>query len=75
MTATLSWLSLALINPKHAKPSRSPISIAWKSVEGGAQILARVVVTYVLAYCVVLDCTSTDSHSSHTVVNVQAVLF
>ena len=36
---------LALIHPKHAKPSRSPISIAWKSVEGGARILAWVVVT------------------------------
>jgi len=33
---------LALI---HAMPSRSPISITWKSVEGGARILARVVVT------------------------------
>ena len=36
---------LALIHPKHAKPSRSPISIAWKSVEGGTWILAWVVVT------------------------------
>jgi len=26
-------------------PSRSTISITWKSVEGGAQILAQVVVT------------------------------
>ena len=36
---------LALIHPKHAMPSCSPISITWKSVEGGARILARVVVT------------------------------
>jgi len=35
---------LALIHPKHAMPSRPPISITWKSVEEGAQILARVVV-------------------------------
>jgi len=62
--------------------SRSPILITWKSVEGGAWILARVVVTtryvcpsqlvtYVQAYRVILDRTSTDSHSSHTVINVQ----
>ena len=36
---------LALIHPKHAKPSRSPNSIAWKSVEGGAGVLGRVVAT------------------------------
>ena len=36
---------LALIYHKHAKPSRSTISIAWKSVEGGAGVLGRVVVT------------------------------
>jgi len=35
---------LALIHPKHAKPC-SPISIAWKSVEGGAGVLGLVVVT------------------------------
>ena len=40
-----SDLQLALIHLKHAKPSRSPISITWKSVEEGARILARVVVT------------------------------
>ena len=37
--------SAGSIHPKHAMPSRSPISITWKSVEGGAWILARVVVT------------------------------
>ena len=36
---------LALIHLRHTKPSHSPISIAWKSVEGGTQILVRVVVT------------------------------
>jgi len=39
---TLSCLSF---HPKHTKPSRSPIVIAWKSLEGGARILARVVAT------------------------------
>ena len=39
---------LVLIHSKHAKPSRSLISIAWKSVEGGAWILAQVVVMYLL---------------------------
>ena len=41
---------LALIHPRHAKPSHSPISIAWKSVEGGARILGRVVVTTCYIY-------------------------
>ena len=36
---------LALIHLRHAKPSHSPVSMAWKSVERGAWILARVVVT------------------------------
>jgi len=36
---------LAFICPRHAKPSCSPILIAWKLVEGGICILARVVVT------------------------------
>jgi len=40
-----SNLQLARIHPKHAKPSSSPISITWKSVEGDAWILARVVAT------------------------------
>ena len=65
---------LALIHPKYTMPSRSPISITWKSVEGGARILARVVVTtrYVCPGVPRRSrSTSTDSHSSHTVVNVQ----
>ena len=36
---------LALIHPKHANPSYSPILIARKSVVGGTQILAWVVAT------------------------------
>jgi len=36
---------LALIHLRHTKPSRFLVSIAWKSVEGGAKILDRVVVT------------------------------
>jgi len=35
----------ALIHPKHATPSCSPVSITWKLVEGGTRILAWVVVT------------------------------
>ena len=65
---------LALLHLRHTKPSHSPISITRKSVEGGAWILTRVVVTarYVCpGVLVVLDRTSTDSHSSHTVVNIQ----
>ena len=38
-------VTASLISLKHSKPSRSPISIARKSVEGGAWILAWVVVT------------------------------
>jgi len=33
---------LALTHPKHPMPSHSPISITWKSVEGGTRILTRV---------------------------------
>ena len=65
---------LALLHLRHTKPSHSPISIARTSVEGGAWILARVVVPthYVCpGVLVVLDRTSIDSQSSHTVVNVQ----
>ena len=36
---------LPAIHPKHAEPSRSRTWIAWKSVEGGARILAWVVAT------------------------------
>ena len=70
-----SDLQLALIHHRHAKSSRSPISTAWKLMEGGARILTRIVVTtcyiYVLVYCAVLDRTSKDSHSLQTVFIVQ----
>jgi len=65
---------LALIHPKHTMPSHSPILIAmnwWKEVPGFWLGLVSQLVLYVQAYCVVLDHTSTDSHSSHTIVNAQ----
>ena len=75
---------LALIHPKHAMPSRSPISITWKSVpllHTSRYVIPRDSVlrtlgreglgTRLQAYRVVLDRTSTDSHSPHTVVNVK----
>ena len=36
---------LALIHHRHAKPSHSPISTAWKLMEGGTRILTWIVVT------------------------------
>ena len=64
---------LALIHPKHAMPFRSPISITWKLVEGGARILARVVVTsrYVCPGVPRRSRSYLNRFSSHTVINVQ----
>jgi len=58
---------LALIHLRHAKPSRSPILIAWKSVEE-APVFWLGLLSQLIMY---VDHTSPNSHSSHTVVNVQ----
>ena len=62
-TATLSWLSFIPNMLSHLALLSQSLGNWWKEVPG--------LVTYVLAYCIILDRTSTDSHSSHTVINVQ----
>jgi len=76
-TATLSWFSfipntlshLTLLSRSlgnHSQTLPSPAQIAF-----APGFLLSQLVTYVQAYCVILDCTSTDSHFFHTVVKVQ----
>ena len=67
-TASLSWLSFTL---SHLALLSRSLGNRWKEVPGFWLGLLSQLVMYVHAYCIILDRTSTDSHSSHTVVNVQ----
>ena len=67
-TATLSWLSFML---SYLALLSLLLENWWKEVPGFWLRLFSQLVMYVQAYCIVLDRTSTDSHSSHTVINVQ----
>ena len=70
-TATLSWLSFIPNTLCHLALLSRSLANRWKEALGFQLGLLSQLVTYVQAYRVVLDRTSTDSHSSHTVVNVQ----
>ena len=69
-TATLSWLSFIPSTLSHLVLLSRSLGNRWKEAQGFWVGLLSRLVTYILAYCVVLDRTSTDSHSSHTIVNV-----
>ena len=70
-TATLSWLSLIPNTLCHLALLSQSLGNRWREAPGFWLGLLSQLVTYVQVYCVVLNRTSTDSHSSHTVVNVQ----
>ena len=70
-TATLSWLSFIPNMLSHLSLLSQLLGNRWKEAPGFWLGLLSQLVMYVQAYCIILDCTSTDSHSSHTVVNVQ----
>jgi len=70
-TATLSWLSFVPDMLSHLTLLSWSLGNRWKEALGFWLGLLSQLVTYVQVYRVVLDRTSTDSHSSHTVVNVQ----
>jgi len=70
-TATLSWLSLIPNMLCHLALLSRSLGNRWKEAPGFWLWLLSQLVTYVQACLVVLDHTSNDSHSSHTVVNVQ----
>ena len=70
-TATLSWLSFISDTLNHLTLLSRSLRNRWKEASGIWLGLLSQLVTYVQAYRVVLDRTSTDSHSLHTVVNVQ----
>ena len=67
---TLSWLSFIPNMLCHLALLSQSLGNRWKEAPGFWLGLSQLV-THVQACCVVLDRTSTDSHSSHTVVNVQ----
>jgi len=66
-TASLSWLSFML---SHLALLSRSLGNRWKEVPGFWLGLLSQLVMYVQAYCIILDHTSTDSHTSHTVNNV-----
>ena len=70
-TATLSWLSFIPNMLSHLTVLSWLLGNRWKEVARFWLGLLSQLITYVQGYYVILDCTSTDSHSSHTVVNVQ----
>ena len=70
-TETLSWLSFISDTLSHLAFLSRLLGNRWKEVPRFWIGLLSQLVMYVQAFLVVLDHTSTDSHSSHTVVNVQ----
>ena len=70
-TATFTWLSLIPNTLCHLALLSRSLGNRWREAPGFWLGLLSQLFTYVQAYRVVLDRTSTDSHSSHTVVNVQ----
>ena len=70
-TATLSWLSFISDTLNHLTLLSRSLRNRWKEASGIWLGLLSQLVTYVQVYRVVLNRTSTDSHSLHTVVNVQ----
>jgi len=71
VTATLSWLSFIPNMLSHLALLSRLIGNQWKEVPRFWLGLLWQFVTYVQAFCVVLDCTLTDSHSSPNVMSVQ----
>ena len=70
-TATLSWLSFIPNMLSHLTLLSRLLGNRWKEAPGFWLGLLWQLVTYVQAFCVILDHASTDSHSSPTVMNVQ----
>jgi len=70
-TVTLSWLSFIPNMLCHLTLLCLSLGNWWREVPGFWLGLLSQLVTYVQAYCVVLNRNSTYSHSSHTVVNAQ----
>jgi len=71
MTATFSSLSFITNMLSHLALLSQLLGNRWKEAPVFWLGLLSQLVTYVQGYCIVLDCTSTDFHYSHTVINVQ----
>ena len=70
-TETLSWLSFISDMLSHLTLLSRWLGNRWKEAPGFWLGLLSQLIMYVQAYCIVLDHTSTDFHSSHIIVNVQ----
>ena len=79
---TLSWLSFIPNTLRHLAFLSGILGNRWKEAPGfWLELLPQLVayfyyfiiyfIYYVQVYCIILVCTSTDSHSSHTVFIVQ----